>query len=266
MYVITVYSAKGGVGKTTTSVNLAAALAHCNKKVCLLDGDWQGNTTRGLGLDPRAIEQYALPDLLIAYIEDKQSGKNAFDYSARYLEGEGFYLIPTSPLMNNEQFRRVISAPENRNVLKELLEETDFDYIIIDTPASLDGFLALALDASNSVIIPTEMEFFSYDGLENTFGVIATYQGSTNPNLDIVGVLLNKVAKSDRSMQISNMITGYAQDFGIHVFDAEIPRHPLLHDCTAEGVSIFNRSRKSKPQEAFEKLAAEVIGLSEKEA
>lgn len=263
MYIITVYSAKGGVGKTTTSINLAAALAHCGKKTLLIDGDWQGNATRGLGIDPRNRDRYALADLLLDRINGVNT-KDALDYCAIQLEEEGFYLIPTNPLMNNEQFRWVLGDPANRNVLKDLLSESDFDYVIIDTPASLDGFLSLALDASNSVIIPTEMEFFSYDGLENTFGVIATYQGSTNPNLDIVGVLMNKTSNSSQSEQISEMITGYAMDFGIHVFNAIIPKQKLLHDCTAEGVSVFNRQRKSKAQIAFENLACEVIYLSER--
>lgn len=264
MYIITVYSAKGGVGKTTVSINLAAALAHCGKKTCLIDGDWQGNTTKGLGVDPRVQDRYALADLLYDCIKGIDNKKDAFEYCAIPLEDEGFYLIPTNPMMNNEQFRWLLGDPENRNVLKDLLYETDFDYVIIDTPASLDGFLSLALDASNSVIIPTEMEYFSYDGLENTFGVIATYQGSTNPDLDIVGVLLNKTSNSSQSEQISDLIKGYATDFGIHVFESQIPKHRLLHDCTAEGVSIFNRQRVSKAQTAFEELAEEVLYLADK--
>ena len=264
MKIYTVYTAKGGCGKTTTAINLAAALTYYKKRVLLIDGDWQGNATRGLGLQPRDLEKTALPDLLLEQIYNPNNGENMFSYCVRYLEEEKFSIIPTNVHMSNEEFRYVISEPQNRTVLKDILQKQkdNYDYVIIDTPASLDGFLYLALLASDGVIIPTEMEYFSYDGLENVFHVIATHKKKTNPDLNIVGVLMNKTNKTELSKAMSELIREYAEDYNIYVFDAKIPKTSVLHDCSAEGVSIFHKSRRnSKARLAFMDLAKEIIGL-----
>lgn len=115
--------------------------------------------------------------------------------------------------------------------------------------------------ASNSVIIPTEMEFFSYDGLENSFNIINVKRNRFNPELNIVGVLLNKTGNSNRAKQIKDLIIDYAETSDIHVFQAEIPRREVIHDCSGEQVSIF--MKRSKIKENYLALANEIIGLLE---
>lgn len=262
MNVITVYSAKGGVGKTTTSINLAAALTHCGKKVLLIDGDWQGNTTLGMGLNPRDVDRVALADLLIAQIENPEKAEKLVKQCIVYLERENLYLIPTNALMNNEEFRWAIAAPENRYALRDLLSNVDFDFVIIDTPASLDGFLNLAMMASDSVIVPTEMEFLSYDGLENTFNVIETIKENFNPELNIVGVLLNKTGTSNKAKQLREMIIDYTERENIYVFKSEIPRRDAIHDCIPDEETIF--AKRSNAKNNYYALANEIIELSKR--
>ena len=119
----------------------------------------------------------------------------------------------------------------------------------------------MAMMASDSVIIPTEMEFFSYDGLENSFNIINVKRERFNPELNIVGVLLNKTGSSNRARQIKELIVDYAETSDIHVFQTEIPRREVIHDCSGEQVSIFQK--RSKVKQNYLDLANEIICLLE---
>ena len=260
--IITVYSAKGGVGKTTTSINLSAALAECGKKVLIIDGDFQGNVTFCMGLDPRDEKTPALPQLLMNQINNPNSIKDNLDTYIHYIEKENFYIIPTNPRVTHEEFRRIIADPINRYCLRDFLNDLDFDFVIIDTPAVLDSFLNLALVASDSVIVTVIPEFLSYDSLESTFGIIKAIRQQYNPKLNIVGILLNKFNSSNRSSQLQEMMQDYADDENIFIFNTMIPQRNAIHDIFVEKESIFRK--RSNAKELYLSLASEVITLSEK--
>ena len=257
--VITVYSAKGGVGKSSTSTNLAAALAQRGKGVLLIDGDWQGNTTLNLGLNPRDEQQYALSDLIMAQIQHPESVDEMLEHCIRYIEEEDLYLIPTNPWMNKQEFQWLIDQPDNRYALSDILDRLDFDYVIIDTPAVINGFLNLAMMASSSVIVLTD--YASYDSLESTFNAIDAIKDAFNPDLNIVGVLLNKTKESQRSMAYQEMIMEYANGNGIYVFESKIPYRDAIEDCLADRMTIFRK--RSKARDNYLSLADEVLALSD---
>ena len=259
--VITVYSAKGGVGKSSTSTNLAAALAQRGKGVLLIDGDWQGNTTLNLGLNPRDEQQYALSDLIMAQIQHPESVDEMLEHCIRYIEEEDLYLIPTNPWMNKQEFQWLIDQPDNRYALSDILDRLDFDYVIIDTPAVINGFLNLAMMASSSVIVPVLTDYASYDSLESTFNAIDAIKDAFNPDLNIVGVLLNKTKESQRSMAYKEMIMEYANGNGIYVFESKIPYRDAIEDCLADRMTIFRK--RSKARDNYLSLADEVLALSD---
>lgn len=265
MNVITLYCGKGGTGKTTTATNLSAALARHGKKVLLIDGDWQASATYSLGGKPN-IKRPSIADLLLQQIKinDSAKMKEYVEYATVFIEHENFYFIPANPLMNNKEIRYVLSNPDHCYVFRDLLMSLDYDYVIIDMAPSMDIFLDLALNASNSVIVVTGMEFLSYSGLENTMGIIATNIKTTNPKLNIIGVLLNMVGKSGLSDHIRKATIKLAKMRGVHVFNTSIPLRDNIRISPMKGQTVVN-ARKSVAQTAYLDLATEIMSLLEKE-
>lgn len=262
MFTITVYCGKGGTGKTTTATNLAAALAHYKKRVLLIDGDWQGSATISLGLNP-SPKRLSIADLLLEQLKNPDKVQDYINYATEYLEKEKFYFIPANPLMNNKEFRYALSDPHHCYAFRDMLKSLNYDYIIIDTSPSLDVFLDLALNASNSVLIPTEMEYLAYGGLDNTMGIIATNIQSTNPNLSIVGILMNKIGKSGLSEHMKKATEQLAKKRGVHVFGTTIPLRENIKISPMKGQSVVN-GRTSTAKTAYLNLAKELMRLIEK--
>ena len=252
--VISLVNQKGGVGKTTTSINLSASLALLGKKVLLIDLDPQGNATTGVGINKGDIK-YSIYDLLIGScnVDDvilKTDFKNLFILpSTIQLAGIDIEFIEKSK--SDPTFKRAFQ-------LKEKIEKIikNYDYIIMDCPPSLGNITTNALAASNSVIIPVQCEYFALEGITQLLNTIMLTQKNLNPNLDLEGVLLTMLSKSNLGLDVIEEIRSYFKD---RVYDTIIPRLIRLAEAPSHGKPIVSYDPKSKGSEAYINLAKEVI-------
>lgn len=252
--VCAVVNQKGGVGKTTTTVNLAAYLATRGKRVLLFDLDPQGNATSGLGIDKTAIDNSTY-DLLIngTAIEDC-----LLDTSVRNLK-----LCPSNiDLAGAEVELAGMEARETR--LKAAFEayQESFDFLLIDCPPSL-GLLTLnALVASESVLVPIQAEYYALEGVSQLMETINTVKSALNPSLGIFGVLITMF---DGRTQLANQVEQEVRNyFGDKVFKTVIPRNVRLSEAPSYGQSILDYDKRSKGAEAYHKLSREVISRERK--
>ncbi len=247
--VLAVTNQKGGVGKTTTAVNLSAYLASMGKKLLLLDIDPQGNTTSGIGLDKDKL-QGCIYDALIneVFVENviyKTKQKNLDIIPATIqLAGAEIELVPT--LSREVRLRTVIEPVRER-----------YDFIIIDCPPSL-GLLTLnALTAADAVLVPIQCEYYALEGLGQLVNTINLVKKHLNKSLKIGGVLLTMHdVRTNLSEQVAEEVRKY---FGELVFQSVIPRSVRLSEAPSHGKAILDYDPKSKGAEIYEDLAEEVI-------
>ncbi len=252
--IISLVNQKGGVGKTTTSINLAASLALLGKKILLIDLDPQGNATTGVGINKGDINK-SVYDLLrgTAIVDEvvlKTEFKNLWMIPATIqLAGIDIELIEKSKV--SPGFRKAYQLKEHMEGVKE-----KYDYIIIDCPPSLGMITTNALTASDSVIIPVQCEFFALEGITQLLNTIMLTQKNLNPNLDLEGVLLTMLSKSNLGLDVIEEIRSYFKD---RVYDTIIPRLIRLAEAPSHGKPIVAYDPKSKGSEAYINLAKEVI-------
>ena len=253
--VISLVNQKGGVGKTTTSINLSASLAVLGKKVLLIDLDPQGNTTTGVGINKGEIER-SIYDVLIgeckvteAMIKTKY--KNLYVLPATInLAGIDAELLEKSRTENG--FKK---GEQLKNSLVDIRDS--FDFIIIDCPPSLGVITTNALTASNSVIIPVQCEFFALEGITQLLKTVMLAQKSLNPTLDIEGVLLTMLdSRTNLGFEVVEDIRRFFKE---KVYNTIIPRLVRLTEAPSHGEPIIVYDPKSKSSEAYLKLAKEVI-------
>ena len=253
--IIALVNQKGGVGKTTTSINLTASLGVLRKKVLLIDLDPQGNATTGVGINKADVEKSTY-DLLIdcAELEEtiiKTKFKNLYIIPATInLAGVDIELMEKSKIepgfIRNAQLRKKIEKT------KEL-----FDYIIIDCPPSLGILTTNALTACDSVIIPVQCEFFALEGIMQLLNTIMLAQKKLNPTLDIEGVLLTMLdSRTNLGLEVVEEIKSYFKE---RVYDTIIPRLVRLSEAPSHGKPILAYDPKSRGTEAYLNLAKEVI-------
>lgn len=250
--IIAVANQKGGVGKTTTSINLSACVAYRGKKVLLIDLDPQGNATTGLGIDKRNIE-ISTYDALI----NEESLKNIVIDTCQ----ENLSLSASSISLAGAEVE-LVSLFSRESKLKMAIEEIrdDYDYIFIDCPPAL-GLLTLnALTAADTVLVPIQCEFFALEGLSQLMDTIKKVQKFLNRNLVVEGVVMTMFdVRTNLSVEVVEEVKKY---FGDKVYRSIIPRNVKLSEAPSYGLPIIKYDIRSKGAEAYINLADELIELS----
>ena len=253
--VISLVNQKGGVGKTTTSINLAASLAILGKRVLLIDFDPQGNATTGLGIDKANIE-----NSIFEVMNEEVSVEQAIVKTAYSRLDIIPSLISLAKLSMALDDKVKIDPNFNKNlqlkkVLFKILER--YDYIIIDCPPSLDIFSKNAMGASNSIIIPVQCEFYALEGITQILNTISIAKKTINPNLSIEGVLLTML--DSRTILGFEVVEDIRKYFKEKVYNTIIPRMVKLSEAPSHGKPIIDYDPKCRGTEAYLNLAKEVI-------
>ena len=246
---IAIFNQKGGVGKTTTNINLAACLAMRNKKILVLDIDPQGNTTSGLGIAKRGLK-YTSYDLFVG--EELNAANTIIHTNFKNLD-----IIPASVDLAGAEIELVkIQGRERR--LKMALDQVrdSYDYIFIDCPPSL-GLLTLnALTAVDSVLIPIQCEFYALEGLTKLLETKDRVKKTINPRLDMLGIVMTMYSRTNLADQVVEEVRKH---FGNLVFDTVIPRNVKISEAPSFGLPVTQHAPNSKGAQAYVALAKEVI-------
>ncbi|MBN4067730.1 MAG: chromosome partitioning protein [Alkaliphilus sp.] len=253
--IIAVFNQKGGVGKTTTVVNLCACIAEKGKRVCVIDIDPQGNTTSGYGIDKRELKN-TIYEVLI--------GEAKVDDSIISAGYENLYILPSGVQLAGAEIELAF-LNQRENMLKEALSpiEKKFDYIFIDCPPSL-GLLSInALVAADSVLVPIQCEYYALEGVSQLVRTIQLVKKGLNPKLSIQGVVLSMFdGRTNLSIQVVDEVKSY---FKGKVYSTIIPRNVRLAEAPSFGKPVVYYDAKSKGSIAYLELAEEFLDIEEGE-
>ena len=252
--VISVTNQKGGVGKTTTAINLAYYLSKNGKKTLLIEFDPQGNATSGFGINKND---------LIYTSSEVVAGSCTLDAAILPTDYKNLYVVPTVPALANTE-AELSQADKRFSRLKTAIASSDynFDYIIIDSPPSLSLLTVNGLIASNYILLPVQTEFYALEGLGQLLETVKLIRKGMNPELDIIGVLPTMV--DSRTVLSSQVHEEIKKHFPGKVFDTVIPRNIRVAEAPSHGVPIGVYDKFSKGARAYKALAKEVIKRVEK--
>ncbi|MBQ4347267.1 MAG: ParA family protein [Firmicutes bacterium] len=261
MKIIALANQKGGVGKSTTTINLGVGLAKCGKKVLLIDADSQGNLTTMLGIkQPDELSQTLASNLEKVILDKPVSASEGIIHCE-----EGVDLLPSNIELSATEVN-LVNTMSRETVLKTYLGgiKCNYDYILIDCMPSLGMLTLNALTAADSVIIPVQSHYLSAKGLEHLLKTIKKVQRQLNPRLTIDGILLTMTqSRTNFSKEISELLK---ETYGrnIHIFNSEIPFSIKGAEMSACGKSIFSFEAKGKVAKAYENLTKEVVEIEAK--
>ncbi len=239
--IIAVANQKGGVGKTTTTINLSACLAEKGKKVLTIDGDPQGNTTSGLGIDKNNCEKTLYTTLL---------GENKLEDAILQTCVANLKIVPSNVNLAGAEIE-LINEKKREYILKTLLSnmKDEYDFILIDCPPSLNILTINALTAADSILVPIQCEYFALEGLTQLMHTIGLVQQKLNPQLFIEGVVFTMYdARTNLSLQVVEEVKKH---LGKSVYRSIIPRNVRLGEAPSHGVPITMYDAKSKVQKVI---------------
>lgn len=254
--IIAIANQKGGVGKTTTSINLSSSLAKRGRKTLLIDTDPQGNATSGLGISKDDIE-YSVYDVIVNEIEIEKTIENT---SIKNLQ-----ICPSTINLAGAEVE-LVSMISREQRLKEKLDviKDKYDYILIDCPPSLGLITLNTFTAADSVLIPIQCEFYALEGLGQLMNTINLVKKHLNRELKVEGALLTMHdARTNLSNQVVKEVGKY---FGDNVYKTVIPRNIKLSEAPSYGMSIMEYDSRSKGAKAYDKLAKEFLKINESES
>jgi chromosome partitioning protein len=252
--ILAITNQKGGVGKTTTSINLAASLAATGKRILLVDIDPQGNATMGSGVDKHSLKETVYQVLLGLQVLA----------NVRLRTEANFDLIPANRDLAGAEVELIdLEGRETR--LRAALDsvEAEYDYILIDCPPSLNLLTVNALCAADAVVIPMQCEYYALEGLSDLVQTVKRVRANLNPSLEIEGLLRTMYdPRNTLSQQVSDQLT---QHFGEKVYRTVIPRNVRLAEAPSHGMPVLSFDRQSRGALAYLALAGEMLNRSEHE-